>query len=47
MTGSYPIKDINWDKVSKLVGEGVPKDELAKKSTRFVVNPVKFGTNTI
>jgi hypothetical protein len=47
MTGAYPIKDINWDKVSKLVGEGIPKDELAKKSTRFVVNPVKFGNNTI
>jgi hypothetical protein len=38
--GSYPIKDINWKKVAKFAKEGVDPDELAKKSTRFVVNPV-------
>jgi hypothetical protein len=38
--GSYPIKDINWKKVAKFAKEGVDPNELAKKSTRFVVNPV-------
>jgi hypothetical protein len=47
VTGSYPIKDINWDKVVENVNKGVSAEELAKKSTRFVVNPVKAGNNTI
>ena len=47
ITGSYPIKDINWDKVVENVGKDVPAKELAKKSTRFVVNPVRAGNNTI
>jgi hypothetical protein len=47
ITGSYPIKDINWDKVVEHVEKGVPAKELAKKSTRFVVNPVRAGNNTI
>jgi len=40
MTGAYPIKDILWDKVVKLVNEGCEKEKIAEKSTRFVVNPV-------
>jgi len=40
MTGAYPIKEIQWDKVVKLVGDGCEKEKIAEKSTRFVVNPV-------
>ena len=39
MTGSYPIKDINWEKVVKMSKDGVPAKDLLKKATRFVVNP--------
>lgn len=39
ITGSYPIKDINWEKVAKMSKDGVPHGELLKKATRFVVNP--------
>lgn len=47
VTGSYPIKDINWDKVVVNVNNKVEAKDLAKKSTRFVVNPVSAGNNTI
>lgn len=47
ITGAYPIKDINWEKVHKMVGDGIPSDKLAEKATRFVVNPVKTGENKI
>lgn len=40
ITGSYPIKDINWEKVVKMSKDGVPAKDLLKKSTRFVVNPI-------
>lgn len=38
VTGAYPIKDILWDKVVKLANNGTPKEEIAEKSTRFVIN---------
>ena len=41
ITGSYPIKNINWKKVEKLVKDGVPTSDLMAKSLRYVVNPVK------
>lgn len=41
MTGAYPIKDINWNKVIKNVQNGVEPNLLLQKSTRFVVNPVR------
>lgn len=47
ITGAYPIKDISWDKVHKMVQDGVPADKLAQKATRFVVNPVNVGQNKI
>jgi hypothetical protein len=47
MTGSYPIKDINWDKVTRFAKEGLEPTKLAAKSTRFVVNPVRDGQNTV
>lgn len=47
MTGSYPVKDLNWKRVEKLVKDGVPADKLSEKATRFVVNPVQVGQNKI
>jgi hypothetical protein len=43
VTGAYPIKDINWDKVTKLVNDGTESNKLLERSTRFVVNPVRAG----
>lgn len=45
VTGSYPIKDILWDKVVSNVNKGVPSDQLLEKSLRFVVNAVKDKDN--
>jgi len=47
VTGSYPIKDINWDKVVANVNNNVDAKDLSRKATRFVVNPVRAGNNTI
>mgnify|MGYP003337438991 FL=1 len=48
MTGSYPIKNINWDRVASLAKQGVAPSDLAKKSTRFVVNPaLAMGETTV
>jgi len=41
ITGSYPIKTINWNKIEKLVSDGIPSKDLMAKSLRYVVNPVK------
>jgi hypothetical protein len=45
VTGSYPIKDINWKKVENNVKKGVSHDKLLERSIRFVVNPVKSDGN--
>jgi hypothetical protein len=47
ITGAYPVKDINWDKVVGHVNNGVSSNDLLKKSTRFVVNPVRHNENKI
>ncbi len=47
MTGAYPIKDINWNKVSEAVKNGVEPDKLLESSTRFVVNPVRLAGSKI
>lgn len=39
VTGCYPIKKIDWEKVVKMSKNNVPAQDLLKKSTRFVVNP--------
>ena len=44
MTAAYPIKSIDWEKVAKNVKNGVAVEDLAAKSVRFVVNPVKDQT---
>lgn len=47
VTGAYPIKEINWDKVKDNVKKGVDTKSLLEKSVRFVVNPVKAGENKV
>lgn len=47
ITGSYPIKEILWDKVVKLAKNDIEAKDIPKNSTRFVVNPVRAGDNTI
>ena len=47
ITGSYPIKEINWKKVKHdAVVKDIRYDELMSKSLRFVVNPVKNKEQT-
>ena len=45
ITGAYPIKDVNWDKVKLNVEKGYPADKILERSLRFVVNPVKNPGN--
>ena len=46
VTGSYPIKEINWKKVKHdAVVNDIRYDQLMSKSLRFVVNPVKDKEN--
>lgn len=45
ITGSYPIKDILWDRVEQNVKKGVPANKLLEKSLRFVVNAAKGPEN--
>lgn len=47
ITGAYPIKDIQWDKIAKYAKEGVEPSNLLRKATRFVANPVRIGQNTV
>lgn len=45
ITGSYPIKDILWNRVEENVKRGIPADKLLERSLRFVVNPVASADN--
>jgi hypothetical protein len=47
MTGAYPIKEINWNKVTEAVKNGIEPDQLLDSSVRFVVNPVRFSDSKI
>lgn len=47
MTGAYPIKTILWDKVVDNVNKGITGEQIAEKSTRFVVNPVSNESGII
>jgi len=40
ITGSYPIKKINWSKVIDMAKNNVPERDLIAKSLRYVVNPI-------
>lgn len=41
ITGAYPIKEINWNKVSDKAKAGSSPESLLENSLRYVVNPVK------
>ncbi len=41
ITGAYPIKTIDWNKVSQGVHKGIEPSNLLGNSVRFVVNPVR------
>lgn len=45
ITGAYPIKEINWEKVKNNALSGMETDNLLESSLRYVVNPVKAGEN--
>lgn len=47
MTGAYPIKDINWEKIAKNSINGMDPKDLLKNATRFVVNPVKVSGSQV
>lgn len=47
MTGSYPIKNLNWDVISDLSNKGVAPENLMSKSMRYVVNAVKGRSGDI
>lgn len=47
ITGSYPVKDINWTKVIDNVHKGVEEDLLFSSSLRYVVNPVQGGSGEV
>ena len=47
VTGAYPIKEILWDKVIKLVKDDCEKDKIAEKSTRFVINATTKDSNQV
>ncbi len=47
VTGSYPIKEIDWNKVQSSVQNGVTSDKLLESSLRFVVNPIKTNQQEI
>jgi hypothetical protein len=43
ITGSYPIKEINWDKVKTAAQENVDSQLLMENGTRYVVHLTKPG----
>lgn len=43
MTASYPIKEINWEKVKESAINGVDPKDLLEHSTRYVVHLTKPG----
>jgi len=47
MTGSYPIKSIDWAKIHRLATSGHEPDDLMAKGLRYVINPVKSGSGEI
>lgn len=43
ITASYPIKEINWDKVKEGAQKDIPSNELMGYATRYVVRMTKPG----
>lgn len=47
ITGSYPIKEIDWKKVKELSVEDVAHEDLLAKSTKHVVHLAKENQTTV
>ena len=47
VTGSYPIKEINWDKVKEGAQADMAPSDLMEFSTRYVVHLTKPGENKL
>jgi len=47
MTASYPIKEINWDKVKEGAQADLPAQDLMEYATRYVVHMTKPGENQL
>jgi len=47
ITGSYPIKEINWDKVKEGAQADMASSDLMEFSTRYVVHLTKPGENQL
>lgn len=47
MTASYPIKEINWDKVKEGASQNIDSKDLMEYSTRYVVHLTKPGENVV
>lgn len=47
MTGAYPIKEINWEKVKEKATSGTEAKDLLEASLRYVVNPAYHGENKV
>ena len=47
MTASYPIKEINWDKVKEGAQADIAPSDLMEFSTRYVVHLAKPGENQL
>ena len=43
VTGSYPVKEIDWNKVGEAARSDTPSEKLMESGLRFVVNPVNIG----
>jgi len=47
MTASYPIKEINWDKVKEGAQEDIASSDLMEFSTRYAAHLTKPGKNEL
>jgi hypothetical protein len=47
VTASYPIKEINWDKIKEGATEGLEAKDLMEYATRYVVHMVKPGESQL
>jgi hypothetical protein len=47
VAGAYPIKELNWEKISDLVRKDVPGKEAEKRSSRFAFSPIKPGQERV
>lgn len=47
VTGSYPIKQLDWEQIGEAARKNVPAEKLLQSGVRFVVNPANVGQTEI